>query len=569
MCAKLGSGAITPSPLGDQQRCRRARRSGRATAGHDRSGAKPPALRGHLARGARGASTTPRTTSASAAASRCGTTIPAPPLEQLDGVRERRGDDRPAARDGVDEHAGGDLVVRVVRQDHEVGGADQPGQRRQVAIGVVERHRSRRPRSTSSAASASRGRPRRRSARTFGWVAPATRYDGRGRTSASSAIASMAHSMPLPGPRSPHVSRRSRSPGDAVAVHPLGVGRRRRRAVRDHRDPVGVDVEVLDEASTGVLGHDDDGVGGVADALEHQPLVRRRVARARCGRRRRTARRAPRARRARRRRRGRRRCRTRAARSPRRRRLSASTAASDPSRRRSPVEATTSGSSTSSASPQRTTSTVAPWAISPAASAAENVAMPHAVGGNVDRIPNERAAPRHHGPRGDDRPRRAPDVSSVEASSLRRATRPVRPSSPSEATLPRGCSRPPYRSAAGRVRVACGVPPTSQRGIARDLAPADRGPRAHRLAHAAAPLRPVGAVRLAARRRAGRRRPRRDAVRHRRLDHHRRRSAARPRTDGTRTTRSNRRSPRRCTSPTPSSTPPTSTSSTTASTSSR
>ena len=46
----------------------------------------------------------------------------------------------------------------------------------------------------------------------------------------------------------------------------------------------------------------------------------------------------------------------------------------------------------SSASPHRTTSTVAPLATSPAASAAENVAMPHGVGGNVDRMPNERRA---------------------------------------------------------------------------------------------------------------------------------------------------------------------------------
>ena len=114
----------------------------------------------------------------------------------------------------------------------------------------------------------------------------------------------------------------------------------------------------------------------------------------------------------------------------------------------------------------------------------------------------------------------------------------------------------PYRSAGRAGPVTCAVPPTSHRDVA-DLTPADRRPRAHRLAHPAPPLRPVGAVRLPARRRARRRRSRRDAVRHRRLDHHRRRSAAPRRTGGTRTTRSNPRSPRRCTSPTPSSTPAT------------
>ena len=42
-----------------------------------------------------------------------------PTAEQLDGVGERGGDDRPAARDGVDQHTGGDLVCRVVGQDDD------------------------------------------------------------------------------------------------------------------------------------------------------------------------------------------------------------------------------------------------------------------------------------------------------------------------------------------------------------------------------------------------------------------------------------------------------------------
>ena len=50
-----------------------------------------------------------------------GTTIPAPLAEQLDGVREGGGDDRPAGGDGVDEHARGDLVLGVVGQHDEVG----------------------------------------------------------------------------------------------------------------------------------------------------------------------------------------------------------------------------------------------------------------------------------------------------------------------------------------------------------------------------------------------------------------------------------------------------------------
>ena len=45
--------------------------------------------------------------------------MPAPLREQLDGVREGGGDDRPAARDGVDQDTGGDLVGRVVGQDDD------------------------------------------------------------------------------------------------------------------------------------------------------------------------------------------------------------------------------------------------------------------------------------------------------------------------------------------------------------------------------------------------------------------------------------------------------------------
>ena len=56
-----------------------------------------------------------------------------------------------------------------------------------------------------------------------------------------------------------------------------GVGEWRRRAVRDDVDLRGVDVEAFDQSDAGALGHHDDGVGGVAHPLEHEPLVRRRV----------------------------------------------------------------------------------------------------------------------------------------------------------------------------------------------------------------------------------------------------------------------------------------------------
>ena len=51
-----------------------------------------------------------RIASAMASGSACGTTIPAPLLEQLDRVRERRRDDGTTRRDRVDEHPGRHLI---------------------------------------------------------------------------------------------------------------------------------------------------------------------------------------------------------------------------------------------------------------------------------------------------------------------------------------------------------------------------------------------------------------------------------------------------------------------------
>ena len=232
----------------------------------------------------------------------------------------------------------------------------------------------------------------------------------------------------------------------------------------------GVDVEALDRA----------GAGRCRSSRRRRRRRRttrsstnrwcaRRVGGRPCGRRRSTARRARRGRRAPRRRRRRRRCRTRAGRSRRRSRLSASTAAATPSgspssSRRHDERVLDLRRRRRSARRRRSRR----WRRARRPSAAENVAMPHAVGGKVDRIPNERAAlpTGDHGSTGvTTDARRAPDVGSVEASSLRRATRPLRPSSPSEATLPRGVLVDPTgRRPTGPVTF--GVPLTSHRHVA-------------------------------------------------------------------------------------------------------
>ena len=130
--------------------------------------------------------------------------------EQLDGVRERGRHHRAAGGDGVDQHARRDLVVGVVRQHDQVGGTDQVGQRLEIAIRVVEAH-ARSPTPTPLGAVDEHlavASPAR--SRTLGCVAPATMYVGRGSRSSSSAKASIAHSMPLPGPSRPQVSSRGR-----------------------------------------------------------------------------------------------------------------------------------------------------------------------------------------------------------------------------------------------------------------------------------------------------------------------------------------------------------------------
>ena len=45
--------------------------------------------------------------------------------EELDGVRKCGGHDWPAARDGVDQNTGGDLIGGVIGQDHDRRGLDE------------------------------------------------------------------------------------------------------------------------------------------------------------------------------------------------------------------------------------------------------------------------------------------------------------------------------------------------------------------------------------------------------------------------------------------------------------
>ena len=81
---------------------------------------------------------------------------PGPARQQLDGVGERGRHDGPAGGEGVDEHARGDLVLRVVRQDDDRGVLYQTGQRGQVPVGGIEGDRRGHPLAQVRATSISR-----------------------------------------------------------------------------------------------------------------------------------------------------------------------------------------------------------------------------------------------------------------------------------------------------------------------------------------------------------------------------------------------------------------------------
>ena len=84
-------------------------------------------------------------------------------------------------------------------------------------------------------------------------------------------MASMAHSMPLPGPSRPQVSNRAGSSRLAPARRRSVRRRRRRRrgAVWNQRHLVVVDVESVEQSRSSRLGHDHDDVGRGAHLLEH------------------------------------------------------------------------------------------------------------------------------------------------------------------------------------------------------------------------------------------------------------------------------------------------------------
>ena len=98
-------------------------------------------------------------------------------------------------------------------------------------------------------------------------------YSGAGRRSLSIDSASIAHSMPLPGPSRPHVNTRAGPPLGVISARRFGTGSG--GAVRNQQHLRGIDVEAREQSSASRFGHHDDRISGRAHPLEYDPLVRR------------------------------------------------------------------------------------------------------------------------------------------------------------------------------------------------------------------------------------------------------------------------------------------------------
>ena len=220
--------------------------------------------------------------------------------------------------------------------------------------------------------------------RTFGCVAPAMTYSGAGRRSLSIDSASIAHSMPLPGPSRPHVNTRAgpplgviSAPGSAPGVAaPCGISstfagsmskpaNSRVRAVSVITTTASAAAHTRSSTTrwfvvgslntvwaTTTIGTSRPAINSMIDspsAPSYKPYSCWTMTTSLL--------------------------------------FNAATAAGRSDAATSSRAPITNTSSTSGDGPHRTTSTDAPSAIRPAARAAENVAIPQDVGGNVDRMP--------------------------------------------------------------------------------------------------------------------------------------------------------------------------------------
>ena len=196
---------------------------------------------------------------------------PGPVGQQLDRVREGRGDHRSPGRDRLDEHPGRHLLARVVGQQHHIGLSHQLGQLADAEVAVVELDdvvHTRVPGALRETVA----------------VGLAVALHDLGVAPAHHQVAGLQVAQPDHGVDRPldALTRSDQSPGeDEGAVDGLLLDRRRGpvvdRAVRDHHDLRRIGSVARDEPSAGGLrqGHDD--VGRGEQLQQDVPLRRRRV----------------------------------------------------------------------------------------------------------------------------------------------------------------------------------------------------------------------------------------------------------------------------------------------------
>ena len=144
-----------------------------------------------------------------------------PAGKKLHRVGEASRHDGFARREGLDEHAGTDLVTRVVREEHHVDAAHEGREQFPVAVASSNWTRSPTPRADACDFDASRYCSPS-AARTFGCVSPATMYEIAGEWMPNRAIAAIPCSIPFPGLNRPQVKTDGRGMSDSIGPEKLG-----------------------------------------------------------------------------------------------------------------------------------------------------------------------------------------------------------------------------------------------------------------------------------------------------------------------------------------------------------
>ena len=191
-------------------------------------------------------------------------------------MRERGGDNRPSAGDRIDQHPGGDLVLRVIGQHHDGGSLHQGGQRFGGAVRRIEEHRIGDPealrlRDQSVAVGVALGGEHLRVGATGDQIPRILREVLQRGHRVDDPLDALARAQQAPG-----------QDGRPARTHQRG-GRGQRRAVRDGGHLAVIDGEAGAQTFAGSFGHHHHLVGQRQHLVEHRTLVWCRIFQHRMG----------------------------------------------------------------------------------------------------------------------------------------------------------------------------------------------------------------------------------------------------------------------------------------------